>query len=143
MSRNVPYSFSPDCLVQTGVNSDIRCPHLLHCKFAYLLQSTGSSLLEAPRNADIFIRWKKCHTKYEDPIFVHSGALFVLQVPRPENYYSGEELKNNQSYEKQGRCKYSAINSSIKSCFLPKAQIMISMGVNLRVTSCLSPKQDS
>lgn len=43
-----PYSFSPDCFVQSGINANIRSAHLLHRKFTDFLESAWCSLLEAP-----------------------------------------------------------------------------------------------
>lgn len=47
--RNLPYSFSPDCFVQSGVNANIRSTHFFHRKFTDFLESTRCSFLEAPR----------------------------------------------------------------------------------------------
>lgn len=46
--KNPPYSFSPDCFVQSGVNADIGSAHLLHGKFPDFLEGAWCSLLEAP-----------------------------------------------------------------------------------------------
>lgn len=43
-----PYSFSPDCFVQSGINANVRSAHLLHRKFTDFLESAWCSLLEAP-----------------------------------------------------------------------------------------------
>lgn len=47
--QNLPYSFSPDCFVQSGVNANIRSTHFFHRKFTDFLESTRCSFLEAPR----------------------------------------------------------------------------------------------